>query len=215
MRGGADNLIVRMEEQTQSRLPNSLKLRTLLHWANQTTLGSDGDFRSAAKRADALHIALAFRGETYSALNIAHLLDLKSLSRFLNLDFYLEDAEDFKRLLTLMINLLHEFETAKIFRELELQLLISKLKNLHSKAPHNGFPLKDREAFAKRLFSVWLSDLQIQQSWVDLDIGEARFIENYFYANELIVRCKEAAVRVSPQVWAGIEERMLTVRNEG
>jgi hypothetical protein len=28
----------------------------------------------------------------------------------------------------------------------------------------------------------------------------------------LLVRCKEAAVRVSPQTWAGIEARMLTVQ---
>jgi hypothetical protein len=27
----------------------------------------------------------------------------------------------------------------------------------------------------------------------------------------LMVRCKEAAVRVSPSVWAGIESRILTV----
>jgi hypothetical protein len=28
-----------------------------------------------------------------------------------------------------------------------------------------------------------------------------------------MVRCKEAALRVSPQVWDGIESRMLTISN--
>ena len=36
-------------------------------------------------------------------------------------------------------------------------------------------------------------------------------IDHYLYVLELIVRCKEAAVRVSPQVWEGIESRMVTV----
>ncbi|MGD1952664.1 MAG: hypothetical protein ACFB14_23915 [Leptolyngbyaceae cyanobacterium] len=34
---------------------------------------------------------------------------------------------------------------------------------------------------------------------------------NYFYVLELIVRCKEAAVRISPEVWHGIESRMVTI----
>ncbi len=29
-----------------------------------------------------------------------------------------------------------------------------------------------------------------------------------------MVRCKEAAVRVSPDIWAGIESRILTVPEE-
>ena len=41
---------------------------------------------------------------------------------------------------------------------------------------------------------------------------ELHALEKYFYANELMVKCKEAAVRVSPQLWAEIEERMITIR---
>ena len=55
--------------------------------------------------------------------------------------------------------------------------------------------------------------LHLNPAWVSSPEAEA--LASYLYANQLIVRCKEAAVRVSPQVWAGIEERMLTVRKEG
>ncbi|MGB7312866.1 MAG: hypothetical protein WA939_08040, partial [Nodosilinea sp.] len=43
---------------------------------------------------------------------------------------------------------------------------------------------------------------------------EIQQLADYFYTLELTIRCKEAAVRVSPQVWAGIESRMVTVPTE-
>ena len=62
---------------------------------------------------------------------------------------------------------------------------------------------------------TFLARWAILADWVNLSDAEANSLNDYLYANQLIVRCKEAEVRVSPQVWAGIEERMLTVRKEG
>jgi hypothetical protein len=45
-------------------------------------------------------------------------------------------------------------------------------------------------------------------SWSDSDW---RILADYLYANELMMKCKESAVQVSPRVWQGIEVRMLTV----
>lgn len=44
-----------------------------------------------------------------------------------------------------------------------------------------------------------------------LSVEEAYALNNYLYVTELMIRCKEAAVRVSPDTWAGIEDRMLRV----
>jgi hypothetical protein len=44
-----------------------------------------------------------------------------------------------------------------------------------------------------------------------LSDDEAKALADYLYACELMVRCKESAVRVSPQTWEAIEGRMLTV----
>jgi hypothetical protein len=43
---------------------------------------------------------------------------------------------------------------------------------------------------------------------------DEKHLADYFYLLELMVRCKDAAVRVSPQVWEGIESRMVTVPTE-
>lgn len=47
----------------------------------------------------------------------------------------------------------------------------------------------------------------------DLDhalVNEISHLTNYFYVLELMVWCKEAAVRLSPEVWRNIESRMIT-----
>ncbi|MGB7086038.1 MAG: hypothetical protein WBD47_10825, partial [Phormidesmis sp.] len=57
----------------------------------------------------------------------------------------------------------------------------------------------------------WFSALNIEPKMVMLSREDSQSLANYLYACELMVRCKEGAVRVSPDVWAGIESRMLTV----
>jgi hypothetical protein len=44
-----------------------------------------------------------------------------------------------------------------------------------------------------------------------LSEDEVKSLADDLYACELMIRCQEAAVRVSPQTWGAIERRMLTV----
>jgi hypothetical protein len=46
---------------------------------------------------------------------------------------------------------------------------------------------------------------------INLSQEEIKALDNYLYANHLIIQCKEAAVRVSPTTWEAIEARMLLV----
>lgn len=55
--------------------------------------------------------------------------------------------------------------------------------------------------------------LCINPELITLSAEEAKALENYFYANLLILQCKQAAVRVTPKTWEGIEERMLLPPN--
>ncbi|MFN6518487.1 MAG: NACHT domain-containing protein [Nostoc sp. CreGUA01] len=51
-------------------------------------------------------------------------------------------------------------------------------------------------------------------SELHLSLEEAKALGDYLYANHLIIQCKQAAVRVSPQTWETIEARMLLVSND-
>ena len=69
------------------------------------------------------------------------------------------------------------------------------------------------KSFVEKSKQIWLDTFELQQSWIDLSDGEIESLANYLYANLLMVQCKDAAVRVSRESWAGIEQRMLTVED--
>ncbi len=65
----------------------------------------------------------------------------------------------------------------------------------------------------KQILQTLLKAFRLNPELVNLSEEEAEAWKNYFYANYLMMRCKDAAVRVSPKTWAEIEERMLLVPN--
>ncbi|MCC5601004.1 hypothetical protein LC586_17775 [Nostoc sp. CHAB 5714] len=66
-------------------------------------------------------------------------------------------------------------------------------------------------AFAKHLQQTLLKAFHLTLEMIDLSEEEAKALGNYLYATHLIIQCKQAAVRVSPQTWEAIEARMLLV----
>ena len=60
------------------------------------------------------------------------------------------------------------------------------------------------------IHDTWLSVLQIPPKTLTLSSTELQNCVQYLQAVELIVDCKEAAGRVSPDVWKGIEKRFFT-----
>lgn len=197
MRGGADHLLVQMQTAAQT-LINTDNLKHLLQWSEQATTGSEGAFKPAAKR-----IAVIVLART---LALARDLDL-DLAFALDLDLTHALALGRAHAHTLV----REFEKIKIFKAINLTVLIAQLKALQTQIPRDDEPIAVRQAFNDRIRHTWYDALHLKPEWVTLSSVEIKALNQYFYACELMVRCQEAAVRVSPQVWQGIEERMLTV----
>jgi hypothetical protein len=106
-----------------------------------------------------------------------------------------------------------ELEELKVFKGINFTVLIARLEALKAKAPDDKQPEEVRQAFAKQILQTLLKAFRLSPELVNLSAEEAEACKNYFYANYLMVRCKEAAVRVSPKTWEAIEERMLLVPN--
>jgi hypothetical protein len=228
MRGGADDLLLQMETTTQ-QLINTDNLKNLLRWAEQATEGSEGNFKPAAKRAAAILAALIFshRLSITVVYQFDRSLNLDSIiyrnrsiaiaqRRFkeANATIHNVDPPSIRKALqeanearyrdkvlpfNTTLDLAYELEKARIFNSVNFTAFLATLEGLK--------PAQFKQ--------TWYDAFQLNSEWVNLSEAEANALNNYLYANELIVRCKEAAVRVSPQVWAGIEERMLTVRDAG
>jgi hypothetical protein len=90
-------------------------------------------------------------------------------------------------------------------------VLIAQLEALKATIPDEKQPHEVRLAFAKHLQQTLLNAFNLTLEMIDLSESEANALENYLYANHLIIQCKQAAVRVLPTTWEGIEARMLLV----
>ncbi|MBW4471158.1 MAG: NACHT domain-containing protein [Stenomitos rutilans HA7619-LM2] len=112
-------------------------------------------------------------------------------------------------------NLTQAIVQLEVFNLVYSDTLSSRLNVLEAKPFGIPQSCEARSDLIESIRRTWYLALSLDSDWVDWSEAEAEALNHYLYANELIVRCKEAAVRVSPQVWAGIEERMLTVRDEG
>jgi energy-coupling factor transporter ATP-binding protein EcfA2 len=93
MRGGADELLLLMEKETQQYI-NTPKLQALLTWADRITAKSEGDCKPAVKRTAAIFIARRFNYylDCDIALAIARSLDSTlndTFERDINRDFAL------------------------------------------------------------------------------------------------------------------------------
>ena len=102
----------------------------------------------------------------------------------------------------------------KIFKSVDLQQMTRRFKAqrlLIQSAPAS----KDVKKPSKSIHNTWLSVLGITDEMFDISRGEIEIYLQYLRAVDLIVACKEASGRVSPDVWQGIMDRILTVNSGG
>jgi hypothetical protein len=224
---GANSLLQQMEKEIEKFI-NTEKLRALVAWAKTETANSADNYNSVAKRSVALALALALarvlaRARTLDlalafARVLAHTLALAlvlaracdfalALARARALALDLDLARDLARDLALALT------EAKIFNSVDFAALIGQLESIENNVPNNCAPVEEHQAFVDHLQQSWYDALHLDRRWLDLSNEEKRSLEDYLYANELMIRCKEAAVRVSPQVWDAIESRMLTIHD--
>jgi NACHT domain len=227
----ADNLLKSMETIAQQRVC-SPKLQALLNWANQVTVDSVNP-SSPSKRLMVLVFSLALESNLvfiiaeFAILN--SVLGYPSIDEFsdaLDLAIYLAFVlsptfpidrnyvrelafildSDLAVAIDLAINHSHAINRPDIInRSINFSVLIQDLESLKSQVPDDKQPLEVLEAFSEHLLQIWCKDLGIERELLNHSESEVQALVDYFYICELMVRCKESAVRVSRDVWESIE----------
>ncbi|MGB8699796.1 MAG: NACHT domain-containing protein [Thermosynechococcaceae cyanobacterium] len=220
MRGGGDPLLLQMERQAQTYLI-SPTLKDLIDWADRATQESEGNYKPVTKRILALTLALALDHAIDLDLAIAIAIDYYAIA----IDYYAIDyaivrdhAIDRARVLDhaidRIIDLVRVFAKIKVFKSVDFPNLFSQMESLKtSSLSSESSSLEEDFAYLNQIFLIWGQSLHVDSNCLDLSETEIKALNEYLYANELIVRCKEVAMRVSPQTWAGIESRMLTLNS--
>ena len=135
----------------------------------------------------------------YKYMSPDFLKSVSSLSR----DFWYNQLQE-------QITFVKRMKKMKIFKEVDLQRMLQRFNEQREfiKAAAEG---KSVEPPAASIHDTWLSVLGITDEMLAIPSGVLEAYVTYLDAVELIVACKEAAGRVSPDVWQQIESRFLTV----
>ncbi|MFN7852251.1 MAG: NACHT domain-containing protein [Dolichospermum sp.] len=240
MRGGADDLLLLMEKEGQQYI-NTPKLQALLNWAEEVTVGSQGDYKPVGKRAVAIALAKAFSiaiALDYANANaFAYALEYAKANAnaltyaYTNANSYayaitIENDKTYTSTVTKVITnritnpisyvifnitkYIDEVSKLNIYNQkLNFTLLVTRLEALKAKIPDEKKTRKIHRAFADKFIETMLDGFNFTSEIVDLSKEEITALEYYFYANYLIIQCKDAAVRVSRETWEAIEGRML------
>ena len=224
MRGGADDLLLLMEKEVQKYI-NTPKLQALLNWAEEVTVGSQGDYKPVGKRAVAIAnayaypyaLANAYANALANAYALAYAYDLANANAYaydLANAYDLAYAYAYANANAYAIDKIGEIEKLQIFNQkLNFTVLLPQLEALKAKIPDDQQPEKVRQAFAEQWRETLLNGFNLTPEMVNLSEEEINDLDKYLYANYLIIQCKEAALSVSKQIWETIETRMLLVKN--
>ncbi len=200
-RRGADELLLAIERQAQTYIARG-KLRSLIAWATTATAESVGDSKTSAKRLAAILLVLDLtRVRTHIH---AHNLDLARVHARV-LTRRLARAQ-FREL-----DLARDYQKLGIFKTGSIDGLIAYLKNLESDLSYKDSAQETRKEFTIKILEHFSESLRFDFKDINIFAIKSRQFSRYFYVLELMFSCKDAAVRVSPPVWEGIESRMVTV----
>jgi hypothetical protein len=239
MRGGADSLLLAMETQAKTYINTPKLRALLAWADGITAESSGTILAPAAKRTAALFLALVsdralnlarvLHPDLAGTLELARTLANTRTPRFTHeqdktpartaiptraLAIALTQSlsnRQFSQALTKTFTQTFTDELArlKVFHDITFEVLVARLKALKDQAPDIRQHATVHQEFHSRIFHSWFTTLKLDPTWISLSTEEFRKLERYLYAYWLIVRCQQAAVRVSTQTWQGIEERML------
>ena len=144
----------------------------------------------------------------------SHIYFYRDFYRYMDTDFYLlvssRFGDRFDTELDTRIALIERMEAAQIFKGVDLQRIVLRFKTQQEfiKAARESKAVEPPE---ESIYDTWLSVLQITDEMLAISHEELENYARYLRAVRLIIDCKEAAGRVSPEVWNSIEDRLLTL----
>lgn len=221
-----DAFILAMEKQSRKYV-QSRTLHLLIHWAMVLTENLSLGLNPVVGRLSAIDFACSRANQYFSDLEgAAYGIDLDRVkTQVSDFDLYmdLEIALEFESLLPLdltqnLINsLMHgqEFESDLssngLFNNVDFNKFFIGVERINFQRPNCEAAICEVRDFLIEIYSYFFSVIGIKPHIAMLSQEDNCSLCDYLYICELMIRCKEGAVRVSPEVWAGIESRILTV----
>ena len=123
------------------------------------------------------------------------------------------DAIDITKAIDKIINYAQLSEKNQIYQNLNHSKLIATLEKLKQQIPDDEEEKEVRRAFSERIYQTLLTAFNLNREMFDLSKSELEALNNYLYANLILIKCKDAAIRKSAPTWKRIKSQMLSPTN--
>ncbi|NEQ97251.1 MAG: NACHT domain-containing protein [Cyanothece sp. SIO2G6] len=241
MGGGIEKLLYPMVMEAQSYVDQSPALQSYLLWAEHLASQAGSRYKAVAQRSVALYIGFALAFDTitdrerhlhppaalvsilhrdlacnpFLVRNLTFMLDSR-LAQDLNSTFPLDltFTRNVQQTLKLNLEFAKKLKQHKILDDSLITRLIAGLKTLEIRFQHfedNNEDNNNVELGIKKLRSTWINSLQLSPALINLTTSDLNTMTQYFKANQLILQCRKAAVRISQTAWNNLEQKLLTV----
>ena len=133
--------------------------------------------------------------------------------RYMDIDYYASVASEFGdwfgEELENRIAFVERMEQSHIFKGVDLQRMIQRFEAQREfiQAVRKG---KSASVAEEPIHDTWLSVLHISDEILTISHEEMESYLQYLRTVQLIVECKEAAARVTPETWKRIQDQLLT-----
>ena len=230
-----DAFIKIMEEQIQTYVTTP-KLQRLLAWSEQIIDTSPNNIKPVGKRVIAISLALSYAKAYAKAYDYANAHDYSQVLDYNNAlanllanayahtyslaianvlaivlgnayakNYALANAKALQDFI-LYVKKLKKFG---VYESRQINNLLDKLRRLKEQVPAQELSIKIHRYFANQIIQTVLQAFQLTTEMIDLSPEEIQALENYFYANKLIMDCQKVSSHDSQRIWEQIEARML------
>ena len=104
-----------------------------------------------------------------------------------------------------------DLKRKEIFASSDFLTLFEQLNRLSLNIPGTQYPSHIHKKFLDELKQACLGILKIDESWLTVSPSEAKACQDCLYVTLLLLRCRKEAKRISPELWASVEEQILSL----
>jgi tetratricopeptide (TPR) repeat protein len=193
----ADDLLIEIDRhlQTYIRTP---KLQSLLEWANQATDTNSTEIKLLWKKVLAIANVYAIACNNSPAKTYSYADPNAYISPT-------DDTQDISYAIKKIDEYAKISEELQIYKDINFDSLINALASLQSQVVKKDQSNESHRTLAKKLVEILLSAFHLNLEMVNLSKNELDRLNNYLYANWLLIECEQSAVRRTPEVWNRIE----------
>jgi tetratricopeptide (TPR) repeat protein len=193
----ADDLLVAIDRYSQAYIVTP-KLQSLLDWMEGSIDHTSQDVQPLVKRILAISFACniikvssSVKTYTYTGRNYHTSINNSNNNIFHAIR---QVSEDIKI-----------SEKSRIYRDIDFDLLIRNLEHLQDQVTEEECLNNSPQTIGKKLVETLLSAFHLSLEMINLSKNEIDLLNNYIYANWLLIECEQSAVRRTPEVWNRIE----------